>query len=124
MNQYETAVPVTTIILLYSYKNMIYFVVTGCSPNSLNISIATQPAILSYPVTIKFNANAPDANVAWFYGSSLYPLKNERRTRQYGDDDGYYYLQISNTTHSDQTIYRAMINNSYYCDIELYLKRR
>lgn len=103
---------------------MIHLTFSVCSHASINITVNPQPAILSYPVTIEFHANALSRTVTWFYAYNMSPLTNTTRTRQYKESDGYYYLEILNTTKSDETLYRAVINNNFYCDVSLSLKSK
>lgn len=99
-------------------------VITDCTDNSINITVNPQPAILSYPVTIKFYANAINLNVTWENLYLYIILRNSTRTRMHGDNDGYYYLEILNITSSDATMYRAITNNGHYCDITLLVKSK
>lgn len=103
---------------------MILLGFTGCSNDRINITVDTQPAILSHRVTIKMYAGASSASVSWKYINSNTPLTNTTRTKLHSDNDGYFYLEILNTTKSDETMYRSAINNTYYCDITLDLKSK
>lgn len=108
---------------IYS-RLMTFLGFTGCSNDRINITVDTQPAILSHRVTIKMYAGASSASVSWKYINSSTLLTNTTRTKLYSDNNGYFYLEILNTTNSDETMYRVTINNTYYCDITLDLKSK